>query len=184
MLTAAIVVVILITPNLLKSWGIAAGDALAANSLATLGLIGGCLGYGVLADRLGATRVLLPGALLLAAMVELFFRATHADPALLAPLYALTGIACGVVAVIPVLMVRSFPTAVRFTGLSFAYNSAYALAGGITPLLVAGLAHRDALAPGHYVAGVAVLGALLAWAQARRELRSPPWLQGEAVQAG
>ena len=183
-LTAAIVVVILMTPNLLKAWGIPADDALAANSLATLGLILGCLGYGLLADRLGAGRVLFLGALLLALMVEAFFRATLADHALLAPLYGLTGIACGVVAVIPVLMVRSFPTAVRFSGLSFAYNASYAISGGLTPALVAWLAHGQPMAPAHYVAGVAILGAGLARVQARRESRQPPCLQGEAVRTG
>lgn len=81
-------------------------------------------------------------------------------------------------------MVRSFPTPVRFSGLSFSYNAAYALSGGLTPALVAWLAHGHPLAAGHYVAAVALLGAVLAWLQLQREARHPPWLQREARQAG
>lgn len=180
-LTAAIVVVILVTPNLLKNWGIAPAAALSANALATVGLTLGCLAYGALADRLGAGRVLLVGCLLLAAVVQYFFRSVHADPAALAPLYALAGLACGVVAVIPVLMVRSFPTAVRFSGLSFAYNCAYAVVGGLTPPLVGWLAHGQPLGPAHYVSTVAVAGAGLAALTLAREARTPPFLQGAAA---
>ena len=80
---------------------------------------------------------------------------------MLLPLYAVAGTLTGVIALVPVMMVRSFPTSVRFTGLSFSYNAAYAVFGGITPPLVAALAKLDRLAPAHYVAGVAGLGALL-----------------------
>ena len=58
----------------------------------------------------------------------------------------------------PVLMVRSFPARLRFSGLSLSYNLAYALFGGTTPLLVAWLAHRDRLFPSVYVALVAAIG--------------------------
>jgi hypothetical protein len=57
-------------------------------------------------------------------------------------------------------MVRAFPPAVRFTGVSFSYNISYALFGGVTPLLVSWLAHVNRLNPAHYVAAVTVLGLL------------------------
>jgi hypothetical protein len=55
-------------------------------------------------------------------------------------------------------MVRVFPPAVRFTGVSFAYNIAYAIFGGLTPLIVSLLVAKDPLAPAHYVAAVVVVG--------------------------
>jgi hypothetical protein len=73
-------------------------------------------------------------------------------------LYALAGLCVGVVGVIPVLMVRAFPPAVRFSGVSFAYNVAYALFGGLTPLFVAVLMKSQPLAPAHYVAALCLVG--------------------------
>jgi hypothetical protein len=55
-------------------------------------------------------------------------------------------------------MVRVFPAAVRFTGVSFSYNVAYAVFGGVTPLLVSWMGHFDRLSPAHYVAAVTVPG--------------------------
>jgi MFS family permease len=162
-LTAAIVVVILMTPSLLKAFGLDAGTALAANSAATLALACACVAYGALADRFGVARILVIGCGLLALAVELFYHRVLTDHSQLLPLYVLAGAATGVVALVPAVMVRSFPTAVRFSGLSFAYNTAYALFGGLTPPLVAGLAHANPLAPGHYVAAVAALGVVLGW---------------------
>ena len=57
-------------------------------------------------------------------------------------------------------MVRVFPAAVRFTGVSFAYNIAYAIFGGLTPLIVSLLVAKDPLAPVHYVAAIVVIGIL------------------------
>ena len=73
-LTAAIVVVILMTPTLIqKLFAIAAADTLAANSVATLGLSIGCVVFGLLADRFGAERMLMLGcALLLVATYALY----------------------------------------------------------------------------------------------------------------
>ena len=92
-LTAAIVVVILMTPTLIqKLFGIAAADTLAANSLATLGLSIGCIVFGSLADRFGAERMLMLGcALLLAATYALYLglgqSTQHLDS-----LYAVAGV--------------------------------------------------------------------------------------------
>ena len=63
---------------------------------------------------------------------------------------------------IPALLVAAFPPAVRFTGISFAYNVAYAIVGGVTPLVVATLMKSVALAPAHYVAALCVVGIAVA----------------------
>ena len=85
-------------------------------------------------------------------------------------LYALTGFSVGVVGVVPALMVLAFPPAVRFSGLSFSYNIAYAVFGGLTPPLIGLLVKRfGTLAPAHYVAFTALIGIAVALAQFRRQ---------------
>jgi MFS family permease len=160
-LTAAIVVLILMTPSLLqKLAGFAPVATLQANSLATLLLSVSCVLVGLAADRFGATRVMLIGGLCLAGAGYLLYLGATASPGLLLPLYALTGLCVGAIAVVPFIMVRVFPPAVRFTGVSFAYNVAYAVFGGLTPLVVSLLTARDPLAPAHYVAAIAAVGIL------------------------
>jgi len=168
-LTAGIVVVILMTPTLLAQlYSIPPARTLTANTFATLGLCAGCVAYGLLADRIGAARALLIGCgALLVATYALYLGVGRA-PEYLFALYALTGFCVGVVGVIPALLVAAFPPAVRFSGISFAYNVAYAIFGGLTPLVVAGLVKSFALAPAHYVAALCLLGAGVALVAGRR----------------
>lgn len=159
LLTAAIVVVILMTPTLIqKLFAIPAPRALAANSVATLFLSIGCVALGALGDRVGAARTLLFGSIaLLLSTYALYFGVQQAPQHLFA-LYALAGFCVGVVGVIPALLVRAFPAPVRFSGISFAYNVAYAIFGGFTPLFVTMWVKDHPLAPAHYVAALCVVG--------------------------
>ena len=162
-LTAGIVVVILLTPTLLqKLYGIAPASALAANSLATLSLTFGCVGFGLATDRFGAGRVLGFGCVVLLVTTYLLYRGAAAEPERLAGLYMLTGACVGVVGVVPTVMVRAFPAAVRFSGISFSYNVAYAIFGGLTPLVVTLMVKETPLAPAHYVAGLCGVGLAVA----------------------
>lgn len=163
MLSAAIVVVILMTPALLqKVYGFDARTALSANTVATLSLAFGCVIYGVLADRLGARRMLIAGAVLLAICTYLFYTTLKTQPHLLLPLYALLGLSVGVVGVVPSAMVRAFPAPVRFSGLSFSYNVAYAIFGGLTPIMVTLMLKTQPLAPAYYVMALCGIGAVTA----------------------
>jgi hypothetical protein len=67
------------------------------------------------------------------------------------PLYGLAGLFVGVIGAVPYVMVRSFPAPVRFSGVSFSYNVAYAVFGGVTPLFVSWAMTIDKLAPAYYV---------------------------------
>ena len=93
----------------------------------------------MLADRIGAARALLVGCPLLLVATYALYLGVAANADALPVLYALAGFCVGVVGVIPALLVAAFPPAVRFTGISFAYNVAYAIVGGVTPLVVATL---------------------------------------------
>lgn len=163
-LTAAIVVVILMTPTLVqKLYAVAPADALAASSVATLCLTLSCVLFGVAVDRFGEGAVLGAGCLGLGAAAYALYGGL---PGHLLPLSALAGAAVGVVGVVPTVMVRAFPAAVRFSGLSFSYNVAYALFGGVTPLAVTLLTKAHPLGPAHYVASVSAVGLALAGALA------------------
>ncbi|MDE1166096.1 MAG: MFS transporter, partial [Pseudomonas sp.] len=53
--------------------------------------------------------------------------------------YALAGLSCGVVGVVPSVMVGLFPARIRVSGISFTYNIAYALWASVTPLALIAL---------------------------------------------
>ena len=170
LLSAAIVVMILMTPTLVqKLFNIPAAIALQANSIATLFLSVGCITFGALADRFGAGRVLMFGSVALGVTSWLFYQQMGVAPENINIWYALTGFFVGVIGVIPGSAVQLFPAAVRFTGLSFAYNVAYAVFGGLTPVLVSLLLRFDTLAPAHYVAALSVVGVGLGIYLRRRE---------------
>ncbi len=162
LLSAAIVVMILMTPTLMqKLYGISAATTLQANSIATLFLSLGCVLFGAMADRLGAGRVLLAGCALLGFTSMLLYRQMAISPENIYALYALCGFSVGVVGVVPGIAVRAFPAVVRFTGLSFSYNVAYAVFGGLTPVMVSMLLPLDRMAPAHYVLALSVVGMMV-----------------------
>lgn len=161
MLSAAIVVVILMTPSLLqKQFHLTPASTLFANSVATLCLTIGCIVAGSLAGWLGARCVIVVGGLLLGACYFLLYVRVAADVTSLPLFYGIAGFAVGVIGAIPNVMVCSFPAAVRFSGISFSYNVAYAIFGGLTPVLVSLMMKSNPLAPVVYVASICVLGAI------------------------
>ncbi|HEA3084369.1 TPA: MFS transporter [Aeromonas dhakensis] len=178
LLSAGIVVVILMTPTYLqKVHGISPADALTANSLAILALTLGCIVYGRLIDALGSGPTFMLGSLLLAGASYAFYHGLASDTSQLVPLYVLAGFAVGIVGAVPYVMVNAFPAVVRFSGLSFSYNVAYAIFGGLTPMLVTLWMKSDMLAPSHYVVSLSVLGfaiGLWLWLQQRSQRQSAP----------
>lgn len=178
LLSAGIVVVILMTPTYLqKVHGISPADALTANSLAILALTLGCIIYGRLIDALGSGPTFMLGSLLLAGASYAFYHGLASDTSQLVPLYVLAGFAVGIVGAVPYVMVNAFPAVVRFSGLSFSYNVAYAIFGGLTPMLVTLWMKSDMQAPSHYVVSLSVLGfaiGLWLWLQQRSQRQSAP----------
>ncbi|ATP07589.1 MFS transporter [Aeromonas salmonicida] len=178
LLSAGIVVVILMTPTYLqKVHGISPADALTANSLAILALTLGCIVYGRLIDALGSGPTFMLGSLLLAGSSYAFYHGLVAGTEQLVPLYMLAGFAVGIVGAVPYVMVNAFPAVVRFSGLSFSYNVAYAIFGGLTPMLVTLWMKNDVLAPSHYVVSLSALGfaiGLLLWLQQRNQRQTAP----------
>ena len=178
LLSAGIVVVILMTPTYLqKVHGISPADALTASSLAILALTLGCIVYGRLIDALGSGPTFMLGSLLLAGSSYAFYHGLVAGTEQLVPLYMLAGFAVGIVGAVPYVMVNAFPAVVRFSGLSFSYNVAYAIFGGLTPMLVTLWMKNDVLAPSHYVVSLSALGfaiGVLLWLQQRNQRQTAP----------
>jgi len=160
-LTAAIVVVILMSPTLLqKLFAVAPRNAQMANLVGTLALCISTVIVGAATDRFGVRRVAVPSLLLLIIATYGLYVGAASTPSRLVLVYAIAGLGAGAVTLTPVLIVRSFPSAIRFSGVFFSYNTAYAIFGGITPLLISWLIHYNRLSPAHYVAAVSVLGIL------------------------
>jgi predicted MFS family arabinose efflux permease len=158
-LTAAIVVVILMTPSLLpKLFGIPSSQAQIANLVATAALCVSVVVIGAATDRFGVGRVAVPMLLLLIVSTYGLYRGAETMPSSLLPLYALAGFSAGGVVLTPIMMIHAFPSSIRFSGVSFSYNVAYAQFGGLTPIFVSWLAHVDRMGPAHYVAAVSVVG--------------------------
>jgi len=170
-LSAGIIVVILMTPTVLQTvYKFPAITALEANSLAIVFLSAGCIAAGVLADRFGAGRVCTFGSVLLLATSWIFYHGLQDNPQWLFPLYALTSLFVGTIGAVPYVMVKAFPAAVRFSGLSFSYNLAYAIFGGLTPIAVTLLLKESQMGPAYYLAaicGIGLLAGLYLWKKGR-----------------
>lgn len=163
-LSTAVVVVVLMTPGYLqKNFHIDPAMALKANAVATVTLTIGCVFWGWLSDKLGTRLTMILGWGGMAATAYLFYLNLPGTEASLICTYATVGFFVGSISLLPVVGVRAFPADVRFTGLSFAYNMAYAVFGGLTPMLVSVWQQRDVMAPAHYVAAMGVLGVLMAF---------------------
>lgn len=171
MLTATILVVILMSPSLLqRSTGIAPKDLQIANLAATAILCFSTVAIGAATDRFGLRKVSTVAVpLLLASTYALYSASTHTLVTVL-PLYLLAGIGSGAVVLCPIMMVHAFPPTVRFSGVSFAYNLAYSVFGGLTPLLVAWLSHWNRIAPAHYVATAAIVGLWAVFAAPQQDM--------------
>ncbi|HEJ9059837.1 TPA: MFS transporter [Serratia fonticola] len=172
LLSAGIVVVILMTPTYLqKQFGIAPALSLQANSIAIVMLFAGCIVSGSAADRFGASKTFIVGSLLLAGGSWLFYQSVATHPEMLFATYALVGFSVGIVGAVPYVLVRAFPAEVRFSGISFSYNVAYAIFGGLTPVFVTLIMKLTPLAPAYYMLALSTLGLLLG-IYLRRDLNS------------
>ncbi len=173
-LTAAIVVVILMTPTLMQTaFHVASARAFTAGSLAALALCIGCVLGGLLVDWQGKARAMLVASLGLAISTYALYADLKAGGANLFVLYSLAGLFAGVAGIVPSVLVAAFPPAIRFSGISLSYNVAYAICGAATPVLVGYLAKSaGGLGPAHYVGLVAFVGACSAFYMMRQRKTS------------
>lgn len=113
--------------------------------------------FGALADRIGATRVMVPGALLVGIGMYPAFLYIGAAPSVARLVLVQVVLGVGLAAYfapVPALMGRLFSTRSRTTGLSVSYSIAVTLFGGFAPFIVTWLIGKtgSALSPAYYVA--------------------------------
>jgi MFS transporter, MHS family, proline/betaine transporter len=137
--------------------------------------VAGCFVFGALADRIGARKVQLWGAAaLLAAVLPLFWWLDRArSPGVLFPVMAALGVlAASYTGVAPTTLSAMFPTRVRVTGVSLAYNVGFTVFGGSAPTILTAIAAGSVLAPAWYVALAAVPALVAARAGGRMQSNS------------
>jgi hypothetical protein len=87
--------------------------------------------YRLLRGPHGERRVAVPALVLMVGSTYLLYLGASQQPALLVPLYVLAGAGSGAAVLAPLIMVRIFPPAVRFSGVSVSFNVAQAVFGGL-----------------------------------------------------
>lgn len=158
-LSASIMVTTLMTATFLEKepYGYSALEALLANAFGTLFLLFSCVIGGALVDRYGSARFFSVAGICFAAITFLFYQFAGTSLLVLFVLYALMGTVVGIVGGVPYVMVRAFPAPVRFSGISLSYNVAYAVVGGLTPLVVTTMMVANPMAPAWYLVFIGLL---------------------------
>ena len=96
--------------------------------------------------------MILFGSLLVALIAGVFYNSLgHVAASTVFALYMLLGLASGTVGMVSYSMVKMFPAQIRFSGISFSYNLAYAIAGGITLPLVQWLSLYSNIGAMYYI---------------------------------
>lgn len=139
-LTSAVVVLVVITPTVMQQrFGISASQTFALSAAGIVFLNIGCVLAGRLVDRIGAWRGVMLYSLLLPLGIGVLYASLIEQWLPLSVAYAIAGLACGIVGVVPSVMVGLFPANIRVSGISFTYNIAYAFWASTTPLLLIAL---------------------------------------------
>lgn len=170
-LSAGIMVVILMVPSYLERfYHISTIMALQANSLAIVGVGLGCVLFGRLSDKWGSGKVLIIGSLYAITVIFAFYYNLAQTQSLLYLSYIFAGLGVGIVGAFPHYMVTAFPAAVRYSGISFSFNVAYAIAGGLTPVCISLLTDfTSIMAPAYYVTALFALGVVIGITLLRRK---------------
>lgn len=157
-LSAGIVVVILMTPTLLRTaFAVPTEVALIGNFVATIGLVVGAMIFGWLAGIFGVKRVIVVGCVLQTVAYWTLLSNTGQSVSTVVALYGVTGLAVGVLGAYPMVMVQSFPAPVRYSGFAFSYNVAYAIFGGLTPIFLSLVMKTDRMSPVWYLGAVSLV---------------------------
>lgn len=158
-LTGCVVVLILAMPNLLTStFNIERSVAFKMQTATIVMQMLGCILAGSFADRFGAAKVMLLGSVGVALLATLLYQSLgHVETSTIFMLYMLLGLFSGTVGMVSYSMVKMFPAQIRFSGISFSYNVAYAIAGGLTLPLVQWLSLYSDIGSMYYIWTVCVV---------------------------
>ena len=162
-LSAGIMVIIITAHVYLQGqFGFSEMEVSITRLYATVGLAVGCVVSGYLTDLFGIGKVLMVGCIGVVVATLIFLASLTGDRALLYVTYPLVGFSIGIVGCFAYYMVRAFPAHLRYSGVSFAFNVAYAITGALTSFLMPLLASFfSKYAAGSYVIAIYCVGALL-----------------------
>ena len=139
-LTSAVVVLVVVTPTVMQQrFGMSASHTFALSAVGIVFLNLGCVLAGMLVDRMGAWRAVMIYSLLLPVGIAVLYASLVEQWLAPGVAYAIAGLACGIVGVVPSVMVGLFPADIRVSGISFTYNIAYAGWASFTPLMLVAL---------------------------------------------
>ncbi len=145
-LSSVVVLTLMLPMTLHGTYGFDKEGALCAASISTVFLAIGVVVGGALLDQIGAAKFYILFGVLLLAAAACYYNMAGASVLELNVMAGMVGLAGGVCAGTPYVMVSSFPARIRYTGVSFAYNVSYALFGGVIPLIVNSLSPLGAMA--------------------------------------
>lgn len=131
------------------------------NTLGTLVLNIAILIGGVLTDRLGSRKLYLIGSSLIILLTyPLFCLFNMQNMTLVIISYVIFSCLFGAIpSTYSVMLTRLFPTPIRYSGIAMSYNLAYAIFGGLSPIICTLAIHwlDNILAPAIYVTGMAMI---------------------------
>lgn len=138
-LTGCVIVLVLLMPKFMPS--ILNLSGVEGSYLQILGILGIALGgvfMGYLVDKFGLFKICIFFSLAFVFFSFLYFYALYElkNLVLVCILYSIVCFLGGINVFAPILMSEVFRAKIRFSGISFSYNIAYAISGGITPQLV------------------------------------------------
>ncbi|MFT0211862.1 MFS transporter [Pseudomonas sp. F1_0610] len=166
-LSTTVMVGILMTPNAIlpKIYGFEVIDARVVGCILALTLTIGCILFGFLEDKIKtrATMLLAWGGLAVTASIFYYVLTLKPEINTVYWVAALMGLFTGAISTTPIIATRAFPAAIRYSGLSFSYNLAYAVFSAITPMLTLALLAKSPMGPAWYISFVAILGICVAF---------------------
>ncbi|CUU75705.1 MFS transporter [Campylobacter hyointestinalis] len=171
-LTGCIVVMILLMPNFMpaafKEAGIEVGriTTIYMQMACIVFMCVGCFVYGKISDKIGVSKATIGFSAVFIVAVFAYFKILYTGGSFEAVLvaYLIAGFfgsigPCGA----PFFMVALYPNKIRFSGISFSYNIAYAIAGGVTPPFAVAMVHKfDPMYLGYYLVGLGFLSIVCA----------------------
>ncbi len=155
--------VIYMPTHVQRTLGFTSKQAFTAALIGNVGLAACCFASGALSDRFGHRRLLTFSAAGLLVGAPLLMLGLQAHPTF-AVLILTQSLFCGLVGLFsgsaPSALAQIFPTEIRSTGMSIAYNAAVTIFGGFAPAILTWLSGTaaGALAPALYVAAAALVG--------------------------
>lgn len=138
-LTACVLVFLLISPNYVKVvMNVESVDNTLIQMAGIFAMMIGCVLTGFLSDKFGISKICKIFAILWGVFGGLYFYELYIakDLTLLIVFYLLATLSAGIMNFTPLIMLECFPAKIRFSGISFSYNLAYAIAGAYTPVLI------------------------------------------------